>query len=150
VDTLAVVTALAAAVLNAIAAGYGAWRWWRVEVSRAFWVLVRIGQVAAVVFAVVAGIAYVSGARPDDGLFWLYAVLPVVVGFFAEQYRILSARSVLDQRGMEDAKDVGKLPEAEQQSVMLQIIRREMGVMILGAMVSAFLLLRAISVASGL
>ena len=149
-DTLAVVTALAAAVLNAIAAGFGAWRWWRVEVSRAFWVLVRIGQAGAIAFAVVAGIAYASGSRPDDGLFWLYAVLPVIVGFFAEQYRILSARSVLDQRGLEDAQAVGKLPEAEQRSVMLQILRREMGVMILGAAVAAFLLLRAVSVTSGL
>jgi hypothetical protein len=103
-----------------------------------------------VAFAVVAGIAYVSGSRPDDGLFWLYAVLPVIVGFLAEQYRILSARSVLDQRGLEDARAVGKLPEAEQRSVMLQILRREMGVMIAGAAVTAFLLLRAISVTSGL
>ena len=144
------VTALTGAVLNAFAAAFGAWRWWRVEVSRAFWVLVRVGQAAAVAFALLAGVAYVTGSRPDDGLFWLYAVLPVVTGFFAEQFRILSARTVLDQRGIEDAKEVGKLPDAEQRSLMLQIIRREMATMILSAAVAAFLLVRAISVTSGL
>ena len=106
--------------------------------------------IAFVAATFVAGVAYATGARPDDGLFWLYAVLPVVTGFFAEQYRLLSARSVLDQRELEDAQAVGKLPEAEQRSIMMQIIRREMGVMILGAAVSAFLLLRAITETSGL
>ena len=149
-ETLAEVTALTGAVLNTLAAAFGAWRWWRVEVSRAFWVLVRIGQASAVAFAVVAGVAYATGSKPDDGLFWLYAVLPILVGFFAEQYRLLSARSVLDQRGFEDAQAVGKLPEPEQRSVMMQIIRREMGVMILGAATAAFLLLRAITVTAGL
>ena len=149
-ETLTVVIALAAAILNALAAGFGAWRWWRVEASRAFWVLVRIGQAAAAAFAVVAGIAYLSGSRPDDGLFWLYAVLPVVVGFLAEQYRLLSARSVLDQRGLDDAQAVGRLAAAEQQSVMLQIVRREMGTMILGGAAATFLLLRAVTVTQGL
>jgi hypothetical protein len=150
VETLTVVTALTGVVLNTLAAGFGAWRWWRVEVSRAFWVLVRAGQAAAVAFALVAGIAWLSGSEPDDGLFWLYAVLPVVTAFFAEQFRILSARTVLDQRGLEDAQAVGKLPEAEQRSVMLQIIRREMATMVLSAAVAAFLLLRALTVTSGL
>lgn len=149
-EALADSTALVAAVLNALAAVLGAYRWWRVEVSRAFWVLVRIGQAASLAFALVAGVAYLTGARPDDGLFWLYAVLPLVVGFLSEQFRILSATTVLDQRGLEDAQAVGRLPEAEQRSVVLQIVRREMATMILGAAAAVFLLLRAITVTSGL
>jgi hypothetical protein len=111
---------------------------------------VRAGQVAAVALAAVTGAAYVGGARPDDGLFWLYAVLPVPIGFFAEQFRLLSARTVLDARGLGDAQEVGRLPEREQRSVVLQIVRRELGVMAVAAGVIAFLALRAAGLTAGL
>jgi hypothetical protein len=148
--TLASLTALAAVILNAAAAAWGSWRWWRVEPSRVFWVLARAGQAGAGLLAVAAGVAYVSGARPDDGLFWLYALLPVAVGFFGEQFRALSAQTVLDAREIPDAQAVGKLPERIQRSVVLQIVRREMGVMTLAALVIAFLALRALSETAGL
>ena len=149
-ETLATITALLAAVLNGVAGVWGSWRWWTVEPSQTFWRLVRAGQAAAVALALAAGVAYVSGSRPDDGLFWLYALLPSAIGFFAEQFRILSAQTVLDARGLPDAAAVGGLPAAEQRSVVLQIVRREMGVMALGALVAAFLALRAITEVPGL
>jgi len=149
-ETLATITALLAAVLNGVAGAWGSWRWWTVEPSDVFWRLVRAGQASAVLLALVAGVAYVSGARPDDGLFWLYAVLPTAIGFFAEQFRILSAQTVLEARGLPDAKAVGTLPEREQRSVVLQIVRREMGVMTLAALVIGFLALRAITETPGL
>ena len=149
-QTLATVTALLVAVLNGVAGAFGSWRWWTVRPSRAFWVLVRAGQAAAVALALVAGVLYLAGARPDDGLFWLYALLPAAIGFFAEQFKVLSAQTVLDARGHEDAAAVAALPEAEQRSVILQVVRREMGVMTLGALVVAFLALRAISEVAGL
>ncbi len=149
-ELLATLTALLVAVLNGVAGLYGSWRWWTVEPSRAFWLLVRAGQVAAVLFALVAGVLYLTGVRPDDGLFWLYAALPAVIGFFAEQFKLLSAQTVLEARSLPDAQAVGTLPEAEQRSVVLQIVRREIGVMALGALVAAFLALRAINEVSGL
>lgn len=149
-ETVATVTALLAVVLNTLAGGLGAWRWWAVEPSPAFWVLARAGQGASVLLAAAAGVLYLSGARPEDSLFWLYCLLPAAVSFFAEQFRILSAQTVLDARGIEDAQAVGRLPEAEQRSVVLQIVRREIGVMTLAALVSAFLALRAITEVAGL
>ena len=149
-ETLAITTALLAAVLNGVAGAWGSWRWWTVEPSQAFWRMVRAGQAAAVALALAAGVAYVSGSRPDDGLFWLYALLPSAIGFFAEQFRILSAQTVLDARGLPAAAAVGGLPAAEQRPVVLQIVRREMGVMALGALVAAFLALRAITETPGL
>ena len=149
-ETLATLTALLAVVLNGVAGAWGAWRWWTVEPSRAFWLLVRAGQAAAVALALGAGIAYLAGARPEDGLFWLYAVLPVAIGFFAEQLRLLAAQTVLDLRGLADAQAVGGLPDAEQRSVVLQIVRREMGVMTLAALVTVFLALRAVGEVAGL
>jgi hypothetical protein len=149
-ETIANISALLTVVLNGIAALVGAWLWWRVTPRTWVWTLIRLGQAAAVGLAVVAGVAWFSGARPDEGLFWLYALLPVGIGFFAEQFRILAAQTVLDARGIEDAQAVGKLPEAEQRSVVVQIMRRELGVMALAAAVIAFLALRALAEAPGL
>jgi hypothetical protein len=140
---VAVAAALAVAALNAVAALFGAWRWWTVAPSRTFWVLARAGQAAAIALAVVAGVGAVTGFHPADGLFWLYALLPVAVGFVAEQLRAASAQTVLDARGLDDARAVGRLDEAGQRSVVLAILRRELGVMALAAVVVAFLALRA-------
>jgi hypothetical protein len=140
---VAAATALVVAALNALAALFGAWRWWTVSPSRAFWVLARAGQAAAMGLAVVAGVAAVTGFHPANGLFWLYALLPVAVGFVAEQFRAASAQTVLDTRSLEDAEAVGRLDEAGQRSVVLAILRRELGVMALAALVVAFLALRA-------
>lgn len=135
--------ALVVATLNGVAALFGAWCWWSVRPSRAFWVLVRVGQAAAVGLAVVAGIGAVTGFAPADSLFWLYALLPLAVGFVAEQFRLAAAQAVLDSRDLEDAQAVGRLDEAGQRSVVLAILRREIGVMALAAVVVAFLALRA-------
>jgi hypothetical protein len=139
----AAATALVAAAVNALAGLFGAWRWWTVAPSRVFWVLARAGQATAVALAAVAGIAAATGFDPADGLFWLYALLPVAVGFVAEQFRAASAQTVLDARDLEDAQAVGRLDEAGQRSVVLAILRRELGVMALAAVVVAFLALRA-------
>jgi Na+/H+ antiporter NhaB len=139
----AAVAALVTAALNAVAAAFGAWRWWSVAPSRAFWVLARIGQAAAIALAIVAGVLAALGFRPADGLFWLYALLPVAVAFVAEQFRVASAQTVLDARDLDDAEAVGRLDDADQRSVVLAILRREMGVVAMSAGVVAFLALRA-------
>jgi hypothetical protein len=140
---VAAAAALIVAATNAIAALFGAWRWWTVAPSRAFWALVRTGQATAIGLAVVAGAGAVTGFAPHDGLFWIYALLPVAVAFVAEQFRLAAAQAVLDARGLEDAQAVGRLDDAGQRSVVLAILRREMGVMAMAAIVVAFLALRA-------
>lgn len=130
--------------LSALAAGLGAWGWWNVRPLQAFWVALRAAQAAAVVLALLAGVAAAMGQRPDDGLFWVYALTPVVVNVVAEQLRVLSAQTVLDARGHESAQALAALPEAEQRSVVYAILRRELGVMALAAGVAAFLALRAL------
>jgi hypothetical protein len=140
---VAEVVALVTAVTNLLAGAFGAWRWWVVEPSRAFWVLCRTGQVFAVVQAAVAGVLAALGFDPADGLYWLYALLPVAVSFVAEQLRVTAAQAVLDARDLDDAQAVGELDEAGQRSVVLAIVRREMGVMAASAIVLAFLAARA-------
>jgi hypothetical protein len=129
--------------VNAIGGAYAGLRWWQVQPSTAAWRLLRAGQGVAVAQAVVAGVLAIGGYTPADGLYWLYALLPVAIGFVAEQLRIVSADQVLENRELADAQAVGELPEAEQRSVVLAIARRELGVTALAALVVAALALRA-------
>jgi hypothetical protein len=135
--------------LSGAAALVGGWAWWQVRQARAFWLLLRASQGAAVLLAAVAGVAAALGRRPDDGLFWVYALVPVVVSFVAEQLRAVSAQTVLDARGLEDAAAVGTLPEVDQQGIVVAILRREMGVMVLSAGVVCLMAVRAIGTAAG-
>jgi hypothetical protein len=141
--------AIAVAALNAAVGIYGAWRWYRVDPSGAFWPPLRTAQLADVAYAILIGVLAASGHEPRAGLFYLYALLPLAINLLAEQLRIASADSVLQQRGLEHAKQVGDLPEADQRSIVIQILRREQGVMAAAALVAAALLLRAATTASG-
>jgi len=141
--------AYAVAALNALPALLGGWRWYRGEPSRAFWVLLRVGQAGALVLALTAGVLVAAGHSASDRLFYLYAALPVVIGFVAEQLRITSAQTILDQLDLEDAQAVGRLPERDQRKVVASIVHREMGVMTLSAIVVVFLAVRAAATAHG-
>lgn len=145
-----VVGALAVAALNAVPALLGAWRWQRGEPSRAFWIVLRIGQASALIYAAAIGLLAAAGHYSSEHLFYLYALLPLAIGFLAEQLRVASAQTVLDRRELEDAQAVGRLPEAEQHQIVAAIMRREMGVMALSALVVVFLALRAAETAHGL
>ena len=105
------------------------------------------GRCVAFAQAAVAGGLFAAGYDPRDDLYWLYALLPVAIGLIAEQLRVASAEQVLEHRELPDAQAVGALPEAEQRSVVLAIVRREIGVMALAALVVAFLALRAALIA---
>jgi hypothetical protein len=145
--TIAVIGALATLAVNGAAAAFAGLRWWQVRPSGAVWPLLRAGQALAGLQALLAGVLFVAGFAPRDGLYWLYALLPVAVGVIAEQLRIASAEQVLEQRDLPDAQAVGALPESEQRSVVLAVVRREIGVMALAALVVTFLALRAALIA---
>lgn len=145
-----VVGALALAALNVVPMLLGGWRWYRHESSHGFWVALRIAQVGALVYALAIGVLVVAGHSSSERLFYLYALLPLAVGFVAEQLRVTSAQTILDQRDLADAQAVGALPESEQHEVVAAIVRREMGVMTLSALVVVFLALRAAGTAHGL
>jgi hypothetical protein len=155
--------ALAVAALNAVSGLLGASVWYRGDLgaaastdhgaaagpARAFWVLLRVGQGSALTLAIAVGSLAAAGKYSSEHLFYLYALLPLAVAFVAKPLRVASAQTILDQRGLEDAKAVGALPESEQQMVVIAIVRREIGVMALSALVVVFLTLRAASTAHG-
>ena len=86
--------------------------------------------------------------RKEPSLHLIYGLLPLAVSFLGEQLRIASAQMVLDCRGFESAAEVGQLPESEEQQVVvvLTIVQRELGVMVLAAVVMVVLLARAATV----
>jgi hypothetical protein len=129
--------------VNGLAGAYAGWRWWQVRMDDRVWPLLRAGQAVAVAQALVAGVLFAAGYRPADGLYWLYALLPVAIGAIAEQLRVASAEQVLENRGLENAQAVGTLSERDQHSVVLSIVRREVGVIALAAGVVALLAVRA-------
>lgn len=133
---------VALVVFSGAAGLWGTWRWYRVEPSQAFWVLLRISQAVVVLTAAQGGVLVLLG-RDADGLHLLYGTLPLAVSFLAEQLRLTAAQTVLDARGLEGAAAMRDLPGADQRSIVLQIVRREMGVMAASALVVVVLGLRA-------
>jgi hypothetical protein len=136
------VVGVACIALMGSAGLWGAWCWYRVRQSVWFWRLLRAGQVAIVVEAALGGVLVLQG-RKDSSLHLIYGLLPLGISFVAEQLRIASAQMVLDSRGFESSADVGRLPEVEQRAVVLSILQRELGVMVLAALVILVLLIRA-------
>ena len=145
--------ALVVAALNAVPALLGGWLWYWGEPSessaRTFWMLLRVGQGSALAFALAVGSLAAAGKYASDELFYLYALLPLAVAFVAEQLRVTAAQTILDQRGLRDAEAVGGLPEREQRRIVAAIVRREVGIMTLSALVVVFLALRAAGTAHG-
>ena len=129
-------------LLSGAAGIYGAWCWWRVRNSLWFWRLLRASQASVVIQAALGGVLVLMGNKPP-GLHVLYGVLPLLVSFFAEQLRISAAQMVLDSRGFESSREVGKLPAEEQQEVVVAILQRELGFMVIAALVNLVLLARA-------
>jgi hypothetical protein len=136
------VLGVACIVLIGAAMLWGAWCWHRHQHSQLFWRLLRIGQAAVVVEVALGGVLVAIGKK-ESSLHLIYGLLPLAVSFLGEQLRISSAQAILDQHGFESAAAVGELPEEEQGQVVAAIVQRELGVMVLTALVVFALLIRA-------
>ena len=128
--------------VNALAGALGAWRWWRAGHTRAFWPLLRAGQALVMLEAIDGAVLLLQG-RQLPRLHLIYGLVPLAVAFVAEQLRLASADTILQQRGLAGSADVAKLPEAEQHALVAAIVRRETGVMAASALVVALLAVRA-------
>jgi hypothetical protein len=135
-----------AIALNALAALFGGWCWWRARPSQWFWRVLRAGQIAVVVEVVLGGVLRLTGHK-TPGLHILYGVLPLLVAILAEQLRAATAQMVLDSRGFESNEEVAELPPEEQRGLVVAILQREIGVMALSAVVVVVLLARAAATA---
>jgi hypothetical protein len=145
--------AIALASLNLLAGLLGAWLWYDgapgERQAAAFWLILRVAQGSALALALAVGSLAAASHYSSDDLFYLYALLPLAIGLVAEQLRVASAQTILEHRDLDDAQAVGALPEHEQRGVVIEIVRREIGVMALSAFVVVFLALRAAGTAHG-
>jgi heme A synthase len=123
--------------LNLAAFAFGGVAWLRDRPSVSFWYLLRAAQAAVFLQALLGGLLLFTGHEPADEIHYLYGILPLVVSFLAE-----GARAGAAQRELGDI-DFEALPEADQQSLALAIVRREMGTMAVSCGVIFFLGLRA-------
>jgi hypothetical protein len=134
---------IAVLALSLAAGAWGSWCWYRFADARLFWPLLRAAQGAVVVEALIGAGLLIAGRRGYGSLHLLYGVLPIAISLVAEQLRIASAEAVLAARGLEDAQAVGRLDESDQRSVVVAIVRREVGVMAVAALVIFGLAVRA-------
>jgi hypothetical protein len=140
------VVGVLAIALNALAALYGGWCWFRAQPSQWFWRTLRAGQIMVVVEVVLGGVLRLTGHK-TSGLHVLYGVLPLLVAILSEQLRAATAQMVLDSQGFESNEEVGDLPADEQRALVKTILQREIGVMALSAVVVVVLLARAAATA---
>lgn len=124
-------------VLNAAAGLVGGIAWYRNRPSIPFWYLLRSAQVAVFLQALLGALLVVTDHEPEEGLHYLYGILPLVVSFIAE-----GARADAAHREVGDL-DPETLTTDEQESLALAIVRREMGIMAVSCGVIFFLGLRA-------
>ncbi len=124
-------------VLNLAGGAIGGTAWFRKRASIPFWYLLRGAQVAVFVQALLGGLLVVTNHEAKEGLHYLYGILPLFVSFIAE-----GARGGAAARELGDV-DFESLSPEEQESIALQIVRREMGIMVVSCWVIFFLALRA-------
>jgi heme A synthase len=128
--------------LNLAAFASGGVSWLRDRPSVPFWYLLRAAQASVFLQALLGGLLVFTGHEPSDDLHYLYGILPLVVSFIAE-----GARAGAAQRELGEV-DFEALPAADQQSLALAIVRREMGIMAVSCGVILFLALRAAGTSS--
>jgi hypothetical protein len=133
---------VAVVVVNLGAGAWGAWAWWQERPAPGFWPLLRTGQALVVVEAAIGGVLLLAGEELPP-LHLVYGLTPIAVAFFAEQLRVIAARTELDRRGLQGRDDVASLSTAEQQTLVRAILRREIGVMAASALVVGLLGVRA-------
>ncbi len=124
-------------LLNLAAGAIGGVAWYRNQASIPFWYLLRIAQVSVFLQALLGGLLVLTNHEAAEDLHYLYGILPLVVSFIAE-----GARTGAAQRELGEV-DFETLSPETQQSVALQIVRREMGIMAVSCGVIFFLALRA-------
>ncbi|HEX9967461.1 MAG TPA: hypothetical protein VGB06_05910 [Solirubrobacterales bacterium] len=123
--------------LNLAAFAVGGTAWLRDRPSVPFWYLLRAAQGAVFLQALLGGLLMFTGHESSSDLHYLYGALPLLVSFLAE-----GARAGAAERELGDI-DFEALSAADQQSLALAIVRREMGIMAVSCGVILLLGLRA-------
>jgi hypothetical protein len=131
------VVGCAVIALNLVAFAVGGVAWFRNRPSIPFWYLLRAAQVSVFLQVALGGLLVFTNHEAGDNLHYLYGLLPLLVSFLAEGARTGAAQRELGETDFES------LDADTQESIALQIVRREMGIMAVSCGVILFLALRA-------
>jgi hypothetical protein len=124
-------------LLNLAAGVIGGWAWFKLRPSVPFWYLLRFAQVSVFVQAALGALLLVTGHSAKEDLHYLYGILPLVISFIAEGARLGAAARELGEL------DIESFPPDAQETIAMQIVRREMGIMAVSCVVIFFLAVRA-------
>lgn len=138
------VVGVAVIALNLAAGVWGAVAWLARRASVSFWYVLRAAQVAVVVEVLLGALLLISGREPNDAIHYMYGTAPLLVNLFAEGMRVGAA-----QRELGDT-DFKSLDAAAQRETALRIVRREMGMMTLAALLIVAFAIRAAQVSGHL
>jgi hypothetical protein len=122
---------------NLVAGVWGAVAWARRRPSVSFWYVLRAAQGSVIVQVLLGALLLASGHESEDGLHYLYGASPLLVNLFAEGMRVGAA-----QREVGDV-DFEALAAAEQRAVALRILRREVAIMTVAALLIVAFAVRA-------
>jgi hypothetical protein len=131
------VTGVAVIAANLLAGIWGGIAWLRREPSVAFWYLLRVAQALVLLQVLIGTVLLLLGREPEEGLHYVYGLLPLLVAFLAE-----GARAGIAEREL-GGMDFEGLPRERKRAIATAIARNEMGVMTLSALVIFGLALRA-------
>ena len=132
------VLAVAVLVTNLLAGAWGGIAWLRREPSVVFWYLLRVAQVVVVIQVMIGMMLLGSSRRAPAPLHVLYGIAPLVVALVSEAMRVGAA-----QRELAGVDDVEALEREQQAEIARRVVRREMGIMAVGALLIVTLALRA-------
>jgi len=127
--------------LNLAAGLWGAVAWGANRASVWFWYVLRAAQVSVVVQVLLGAVLLIAGREAADGIHNMYGTAPLVVNLFAEGMRAGAA-----QREVPEDVEFESLPATEQRTIALRIVRREMGIMTVAALLIVAFAIRAAQV----
>jgi heme A synthase len=130
--------------LNAAAALWGAAAWFARRASVSFWYLLRVAQGSVILQVLLGALLLISGREASDALHYMYGTSPLLVNLFAEGMRVGAAQREIGERDFE------ALEAVEQRRIALRIVRREMGVMTIAALLVVAFAVRAAQVSGKL
>jgi hypothetical protein len=137
VDVVHLVVGVGVIALNLTAGAWGGIAWLAERPSVGFWYVLRAAQAAVVFQVLIGGLLVLLGDEAEDGLHYVYGLAPLAVSLLAE-----GARAGVAEREVADLA-FEALPRTRQRQIALAIVRREMGIMAVSALVIFFLALRA-------
>ena len=136
-DTVHLVLGVAVIALNLLAGVWGGVSWLQQRPSVSFWYMLRAAQVAVVLQVLAGGVLVLLGEEATGALHYVYGLAPLLVSLLAEAARAGAAERELGELEFQT------LPRDRQRQLALAIVRREMGIMAVSALVIFLLALRA-------